>query len=432
MKSKILNLQILTFFLVILVLLAIFFILSPFVEAAKSVFRQPPVGTIVVYKVAGLPPYNQGTQIRFAEVGARGLTTSPKVLAQSQFSGLTLSEISAVRRGKNIDIVYEIENVVSSSFNYPTIALKHRRYDESMSTFVEQNLPLPQGYLLRDLSAVVGPNNNLYVVTSGHTGINQPSEIKLYSINSSNNLIASSTIHTLTPPESIGIFKSAIDPSTGNIHIIANVHGLNGSYGCSRKIFVFDPITFNQIQTIVFPLCSAVISELQIGPQGDGVVILPNAGGDITASYLDPTTGQWSSPVSLPLPQLTGWSAFGTYLFPGSNSPTNSITLATTEYSSTTPPDIEFKLRLSHDTGRTFLNSPVSIFANVSSSNYSHQEFYLARFKERPNDLPFVLGRASNELRIFHDPGFLGQITEYVVDQVSGTQYIGDVSVVEF
>ncbi|KKS26266.1 MAG: 50S ribosomal protein L18 [Parcubacteria group bacterium GW2011_GWA2_42_11] len=68
------------------------------VEAAKSVFRQPPVGTIVVYKVAGLPPYNQGTQIRFAEVGARGLTTSPKVLAQSQFSGLTLSEIAKKRQ----------------------------------------------------------------------------------------------------------------------------------------------------------------------------------------------------------------------------------------------------------------------------------------------------------------------------------------------
>jgi len=349
----------------------------------------------------------------------------------SQSQGLTLSEMSAVRRGKNIDIVYEIENVTPLNFNYPTIALKHRHYNASMNNFVEQYLPLPQGYLLKDVSAVVGQNNNLYVVATGKTAASQPSEIKFYLIDSNNTLVSTSSIPLSNPTDFITILKGATDTSTGNIHVIANVFNTSSSYNCHREIFVFDPLAFNQVQTISFPLCVASISDLQIGPQGDGVAILPDIGGSLTASFLDSNTGQWSGQVPLSLPPLAGGATFGTYLFPGSNGPTNALTLATTEYSSTTP-DLEFKLRLSHDTGRTFLNFPVSTFFTSSSITPLYEEFHLARFKDRPFDLPFVLGSGSNELRIFHDPAFLGQITEYVVDQVSGTQYFGDVSVVEF
>ncbi|MEK7552074.1 MAG: hypothetical protein AAB534_01525 [Patescibacteria group bacterium] len=431
MKSKILIGLISLFSFTTVLLLSSIFTLNQFAEAARPNFTPPPVGTIVVYKVAGLPPYNHGTQIRFAEVGSTGLINPPRILAQSQSLGLSLSQMSAVRRGGNIDIVYEIENVTPLNLNYPTVAFKHRSYDNFMRTFVEQDLPLPQGYILRDIWTTTDQNNNLHVIATGKTGVNQLSEIKLYAIDSSNALVSTSTIPLSNLADSISILKGAIDPSTGNIHIIANVYNVNNSFFCQRTIFVFDSITFNQVQTISFPVCGPTISNLQIGPQGDGAVILPDVGGNLIASYIDPITHQWSPQVSLPLPQLAGGGTLGTYLFPGSNSPTNAFTLATTEYSSTTP-DIEFKLRLSHDTGRTFLNIPVSIFSNSSVPLPIYDEFLSARFKDRPSDVPFVLGKSTPELRIFHDPGFLGQITEYVVDQASGTQYFGDVSVVEF
>jgi len=433
MKSKILTGHIFASFFIIL-LLGIFFVSNSSVEAARSNFSLPPVGTIVVYRVAGLPPYNNGTQIRFVEVTGRGLINSPKVLAQSQFLGLTLSEMSASRREKSVDVVYEIENVTPLNFNYPTIALKHRSYDEPMNTFVEQDLPLPQGYLLRDIWTATDQNNNLYVIATGRPSVGQPTEIKLYSINSANSLVSSSTLRVFNPTESISTLKGAIDPWTGNIHVIANVYTTTTTSAvCDRKIFVFDSVTFSQIQEISFPLCDSFVPELKIGPQREGFVVLLGGNGNLEASYLTPANGQWSQNVLLSLPQAMIGGPTGVYLFPGNASSSNSIALATTEYSTTTF-RVESKLRLSHDTGRTFLSFPVSLFATFSSAGSSYGEFHLARFKERSSDIPFVLGKSSNELKIFFDPTFAGPVTQYIVDQtpIASTQYFGDISVVEY